>query len=766
MQTRRGDDPRTLPTPAEPALRVILRRLREIMAEPGDGQSRLDKIVRQISGLMVAEVCSIYIKRQDDSLELFATEGLKQEAVHTTRMMRGEGIVGRCAELAVPINEPDVQKHPAFSYRPETGEEIYHSMLAVPILRGGTVLGVLVVQNRTRREYSEEDVEVLLTTAMVVAEHLVSEAMAGAGAAAELGRSLTGVVPGEVISDGIALGHVVLHEPRVVVTKLLAEDIASELQRLESAVQKLRLSLDELLSAEALAQAGDHRDVLEAYRMFANDRGWVRRMEAAIREGLTAEAAVERVHNATRTRMLRQNDPYWRERLRDLDDLSARLLRILAGRTTAAREGFQLPADTILVARTMGPAELLDYDRSKLRGLIIEEGSGQSHVAIVARALELAAVGQARGVVERVSTGDPIIVDAETGDIHVRPSADVVAAYSDKVRFRARRQRQYQALRDLPTVTKDGARITLQINAGLLVDIPHLAESGAEGIGLFRTELQFMISSTFPRRDRQTEAYRQILDGAGEKPVVFRSLDIGGDKVLPYIRHPKEENPALGWRAIRMSLDRPGLFRTQIQALLRAAGGRELNVMIPMVSAVSEVEAARALITREVTHLERLGVPRPERLRLGAMIEVPGLLFELDALMPHVDFVSVGSNDLLQFLFAADRSNAQVGHRYDPLSVSALRALKQVIRAGARQGVPVTLCGEMAGRTLEAMALIGLGFRTISMAPAFIGPVKTMILSLDAAKLSGVLDELLQSRSGSIRSDLQQFAGSEGVELA
>lgn len=764
MQTRRGDDPRTLPT--EPALRVILRRLREIMAEPGDGQSRLDKIVRQISGLMVAEVCSIYLKRQDGSLELFATEGLKKEAVHTTRMMRGEGIVGRCAELAVPINEPDVQKHPAFSYRPETGEEIYHSMLAVPILRGGSVLGVLVVQNRTRREYSDEDVEVLLTTAMVVAEHIVSGAVAGAGAAAEISRSLTGVVRGEPISDGIALGHVVLHEPRVVVTKLLAEDVAGEQQRLEAAVHKLRSSLDEMLSVEALTQAGDHRDVLEAYRMFANDRGWVRRMEAAVREGLTAEAAVERVHNATRTRMLRQNDPYWRERLRDLDDLSARLLRILAGRTTAAREGLQLPADTILVARTMGPAELLDYDRSKLRGLIIEEGSGQSHVAIVARALDLAAVGQARGIVERVSTGDPVIVDAETGDIHLRPSAEVVAAYTDKVRFRARRQRQYQALRDLPTVTKDGARITLQINAGLLVDIPHLAESGAEGIGLFRTELQFMISSTFPRRDKQTETYRQILEGAEGKPVVFRSLDIGGDKVLPYIHHPKEENPALGWRAIRISLDRPGLFRTQVQALLRAAAGRELSVMIPMVSVVSEIEAAKALIGREVEQLERRGVPRPEQLRIGAMIEVPSILYELDALMPQVDFVSVGSNDLLQFLFAADRSNAHVGHRYDSLSVSALRALKQVIRAGTRHGVPVTLCGEMAGRTLEAMALIGLGYRTISMAPASIGPVKTMILSLDAAKIAGVVDELLQTRSGSIRSDLQEFARAEGVELA
>ena len=764
MQTRRGDDPRTLQT--EPALRVIMRRLREIMAEPGDGQSRLDKIVRQISGLMVAEVCSIYLKRQDGSLELFATEGLNKEAVHSTRMKRAEGLVGRCAELGVPVNEPDAQLHPAFSYRPETGEEIYHSLLAVPILRGGTVLGVLVVQNRTRREYSDEDVEVLLTTAMVVAEHLLSGDVAGAGAAAEIGRSLTGVVKGEPISDGIALGHVVLHEPRVVVTKLLAEDVGQELERLENAVHALRTGLDELLSTESLSQAGDHREVLEAYRMFANDRGWVRRMDAAIREGLTAEAAVERVHNATRTRMLRQNDPYWRERLRDLDDLSDRLLRILAGRTTAAREGLELPADTILIARTMGPAELLDYDRSRMRALVIEDGTGQSHVGIVAKALGLPAIGQAMGIIERVTTGDPVIVDAETGDVHLRPSGEVVAAYSDKVRFRARRQRQYRALRDRPTVTKDGARIALHVNAGLLVDMPHLAESGAHGIGLFRTELQFMIASTFPRRDRQTETYRQILDEAGSKPVVFRSLDIGGDKILPYMRHPKEENPALGWRAIRMSLDRSALFRIQIQALLRAANGRELSVMIPMVSVVSEVEAAKALIAREVQLLQARGMPPPSRLRIGVMVEVPSLLYELDALMPLVDFVSVGSNDLMQFLYAADRSNSRVSHRYDSLSVASLRVLRQIVQAGARHDVPVTLCGEMAGRPLEAMALIGLGFRAISMSPASIGPVKSMILSLHAGRLAVLLEDLLESRSGKVREDLLRFATAEGIELS
>ncbi len=764
MQTRRGDEPRTSST--EPALRVITRRLREIMAATGDGQSRLDQIVRQISGLMVADVCSIYLKRQEGSLELFATEGLNPEAVHNTRMKRGEGLVGRCAELATPVNEPDAQNHPAFSYRPETGEEVYHSLLAVPIIRGGTVYGVLVVQNRTLRVYTDEDVEVLQTTAMVVAEQIMSGEVAGAGAALDIGRTQTTAIKGEPMSEGLALGHVVLHEPRVVVTKLLSDDPAAESLKLDAAVIKLRLNLDELLSHETLAMAGAHRDVLEAYRMFANDKGWLRRMREAVKEGLTAEAAVERVQNTTRSRMLRQNDPYWRERLRDLDDLSDRLLRLLAGRESAARENFALPPDTILVARTMGPAELLDYDRSRLRGLVIEEGSGQSHVAIVAKALGLAAVGNAQGLIERVSTGDAVIVDAETGEVHLRPAPEVIAAYADKARFRARRQSQYLALRDLPAVTKDGCVIDLRINAGLLVDMPHLIESGADGIGLFRTELQFMISDNFPRLERQTLTYRQILDEANDKPVVFRALDIGGDKTLPYLRQPKEENPAIGWRSIRMSLDRPGLFRTQVRALLRAAGGRTLNLMIPMVSSVAEMDAARGLIVREQTLMTERGTwPSPLAVRIGAMIEVPSLLFELDALMTRVDFVSVGSNDLMQFLFAADRGNARVSNRYDPLSVPGLRALRLIVEAGNRHDKPVTLCGELAGRPISAMALIGLGFRSISMSPASVGPVKAMLRSLDAVRLAERMTSWLDERSGSLRVDLHRFAEGDSIEL-
>jgi len=748
---------------AEPTLRLILRRLRETMAETDDGQRRLDKIVRLVSGLMVAEVCSIYLKRQDHSLELFATEGLNPGAVHNLFMKRGEGLVGRCAELAVPVNEPDAQSHPAFSYRPETGEEIYHSFLAVPILRSGEVLGVLTVQNRTPRQYTDDDVEALQTTAMVLAEHLVTGSVASTTGTAA--RAIDDVVRGQSIAEGLALGYVVLHAPRVAVTELVATDVAAETTRLESAIAELKATLDTLMSQGHLARAGEHRDVLEAYRMFANDRGWQRRLVDAVKSGLTAEAAVEQVQNRTRARMLRLHDPFWRDRLRDLDDLSDRLLRVLANASGNEAMRRELPNDTVIVARSMGAADLLDYDRARLKGLVIEESSSHSHVAIVARALGIAAVGGARGIMERVEPGAAIIVDAEAGEVYIRPSPQVVSVYADKARFRARRQRQYDQLRGQPAVTRDGVRIELHINAGLPVDLAHLEESGADGIGLYRTELQFMIAPSLPRLDRQTATYRAVLDAAGERPVVFRTLDIGGDKVLPYIRSAPEENPALGWRGVRLVLDRPALLQTQIRAMLRAAGGRPLTVMAPMVSAREEIEAVRALIDGELQRAERRGHRLPSRLRVGIMIEVPSLLFALDDIMPIVDFVSIGSNDLMQYLYAADRGNERVGSRFDALSAPFLRALRAVVQAGERHARPVSLCGELGGRPLEAAALVAIGLRSLSMAPASIGPVKAMLLSLDAGRAAEFLEPLVDAQSGSLREALERFAENEGLEV-
>ena len=517
--------------------RVLLRRLREVMAEQVSAQERLDKIVVLIAANMVAEVCSVYVLRVDGTLELYATEGLNKEAVHQTVLRSDEGLVGLVASEANPINLSDAQNHPAFSYRVETGEEIYHSFLGVPVLRAGNTLGVLVVQNRARRTYTEEEEEALQTTAMVLAEMIASgelSAIAKPGAEPAARRPLQ--LTGTALNDGVALGHVVLHEPRVVITNFIADDVPRELKRLESAVETMRSDLDVLLERGEVADGGEHRDVLEAYRMFAYDRGWVHRLEEAVATGLTAEAAVERVQSDTRARMLRATDPYLRERLHDLDELANRLMHQLLGQDYApARD--RLPENAILVARSMGPAALLDYDRKRLRGLVLEEGGPNSHVAIVARALGIAAVGEIANATGVADPGDAIIVDGSTGDVHVRPSPDMEAAYIERVRLRARRQLQYLALRDKPCMTKDGEKIELMINAGLAVDLPHIQETGAAGIGLFRTELQFMVAATFPRTAEQFSLYRAVLDAAGDRPVTFRTLDIGGDKVLPYMRN-------------------------------------------------------------------------------------------------------------------------------------------------------------------------------------------------------------------------------------
>jgi phosphotransferase system enzyme I (PtsP) len=747
--------------------RVLLRRLREVMAEPVSAQERLDKIVVLIAANMVAEVCSVYVLRVDSTLELYATEGLNRDAVHHTVMRSDEGLVGLVASQASAINLSNAQAHPAFSYRPETGEEIYHSFLGVPILRAGNTLGVLVVQNRARRTYSEEEVEALQTTAMVLAEMIASgELSALAMPGAEPAARRTVHVKGSPLSEGIALGHVVLHEPRVVVTNFIADDVPKELEHLRGAVDTLRSNLDELLEHGDVVEGGEHRDVLEAYRMFAYDRGWVHKLEEAVMTGLTAEAAVERVQSDTRARMLRQTDPFLRERLHDLDDLANRLMRQLTGRDHApSRES--LPESAILVARSMGPAALLDYDRKRLRGLVLEEGGPQSHVTIVARALGIPAVGGIDNAAGLADPGDAIIVDGSTGDLHIRPLPDMEAAYAERVRLRARRQQQYTALRDKPCVTKDGQEITLLLNAGLSVDLPHIADTGAAGIGLFRTELQFMVAPNFPRTSEQYTLYRAVLDAAGEKPVTFRTLDIGGDKVLPYMRNVEEENPALGWRAIRLGLDRPGLLRTQLRALLRAAGSRALKIMFPMISTVQEFDQARELVERELTHLRRHGHKLPDAVEVGSMVEVPSLLYQLDELLERVDFLSVGSNDLVQFLYAIDRGNPRVAGRFDPLSRPVLRALKDIVDKADAYHKPATVCGELASQPIGALALVAIGYRSLSLTPSAIGPVKAMLLELDCRKTAAFLCPLIEQtkRGVPIRAQLEKYAADNGLQL-
>ena len=738
--------------------RNLLRQIREAMAGAAPAQERLDRVVRTIAQSMVAEVCSIYLRRASGELELFATEGLNREAVHNTRLRPGEGLVGEVARMAQPISLSDAPSHPSFAYRPETGEDPYHAFLGAPLLRGGRAIGVLVVQNRAERRYDPDEVEDIQTIAMVLAETVAS----GELLAQEELRDVE-VAPhrperlkGQKFAEGLAFGHVILHEAPIAPEKLLSSDPVLEEMKLNLALADLKNGIDAMLEGGQGKLAGQSFEVLETYRMFADDRGWNRSLVEAVRSGLTAEAAVDRVRNEHRARFAKARDPYIKERLHDFEDLANRLLRVLAGDNPGQRD---LPDDAILVARNLGPADLLEYPRDRLKGLLLEEGSATSHAAIVARALGIPCVGRLQGLRDRLSEGDLVIVDGETGEAHLRPRPDMLDSVQSRIAVRSQRQAEFAKLRDVPAITADGQRIMLLTNAGLAVDLENLNETGAEGIGLFRTEFQFMVSEELPRLNSQTALYKLVLDAAGDRPVTFRTLDIGGDKVLPYMETTeREENPALGRRAIRLGLDRPSLLRLQLRALLAAGAGRELRVMFPMIATVDEFRAARELVDVECHCARRRGRPLPALLRVGAMIECPSLLWHLDALLPLTDFVSVGSNDLFQYMYAADRTNPLVSDRYDPLSPPALRALQSIQKACADTGTPVSVCGELAGRPLEAFALLTLGFTRLSAPAGGVGPVKRMILSVDLPAAKRGMASLLGSSAGSIRNEIESLA--------
>ncbi|MBK0399226.1 phosphoenolpyruvate--protein phosphotransferase [Limibaculum sp. M0105] len=751
-----------MPTGDKGGSRVLLRTLRAAMASPGDGQQRLDKVVHLVASNMVAEVCSIYLKRDERTLELCATEGLRKDAVHRVRLRVGQGLVGRIADSAQPLATEDAQNTRGFRYLPETGEEIYQSFVGVPIQRLGEVMGVLVVQNRTARQYTDDEIEALEVVAMVIAEMAEAGAFLGSdGMVTGPGRRVGPIlVPGTSASEGIAEGIVHLHEPRLVVFDPIAENIETERRRLADAVAAMRGDIDRLIEGGGLGAAAPHRDIFEAYRMFAYDKGWMKRLEEAVESGLSAEVAVEKVQSAVRARMERATDPYLRERLHDLDDLANRLLRYLVSNGADATEG--LPENAVLVARSIGPAELMDH-AGRVRAVVLEEGSLSSHAAIVARALNIPMVVQAERVIRDANPGDPIVVDGDGGRVHLRPEPSVITAFREKIDLEREARAHYRAEAGQPATSRDGVTVRLRMNAGILADLPSLKQSGAEGVGLFRTELQFMIRGRMPGREVQAALYSRVLSAAGEREVVFRTLDIGSDKVLPFMRREEEPNPALGWRAIRVALDRPLLFRMQIQSLIRGSEGRPLSVMFPMITEADEYFAARELFLAEVERLVRLGHPRPRRLRLGLMLETPSLVFAPDRLFETADFVSVGGNDLMQFFYAADRENERVRGRYDVLNFSFLDLLGQVVARCARAGTPLSFCGEAAGRPLEALALVATGFRELSMRPASIGPVRRILRAASIDETAARMSEARQGGAASARAALADWA--RGVDL-
>jgi phosphotransferase system, enzyme I, PtsP len=745
--------------------RNILTGLHEVMASKNHAQGKLNHVVNIIGEALSSEVCSIYLLR-DGALELFATRGLNQAAVHITRLGLGEGLVGTIAENVETLNLDEAAAHPNFRYVPETGEERFHSFAGVPIVRSESAVGVLAVQHVEPRKYEEIEIEALQTVAMVLSElianaDLIDEPSARGGN--ETGTiSLTGLL----LVKGAAAGVAIFHQPNVRIEHTVAEDVEAERQRVYSAFDKMREQIDRIASQIDFGTGGEHEEVIATYKMFAYDEGWSRRINEAIDSGLTAEAAIERVQQRTRMRMRQIDDPLLADRMHDLEDLSNRLLRIVSGQmSTAAQLG--LKRDSILIARNLGPAELLEYDKRRLRGVVLEEGSLTAHVVIVARAMGIPVLGRVRGIRHKVHDGDMLLLNADDKSVIVRPSSAAEEIFQHDLIDRQKKKARYASMRDAASVTTDGVPVTLMINAGLRDDMSALATTGAEGVGLFRTEFQFLISATLPQRERQQRFYRDVLDAAGDKPVIFRTLDIGGDKVLPYLKDEasEEENPALGWRALRLSLDHAGLMKAQARALIEAAAGRTLNVMFPMVSEPWEFDAAKAIFEGQIAFLSKQKKLLPNKIRYGAMLEVPALAETLDILLPKINFLSIGTNDLTQFLFAADRADPRLAERYDWLSPAILRFIRRVVKATEGHDVDVAVCGEMGGRTLEALALIGVGIHRLSITPAAVGPIKAMIRSTNHSDIRPKMDELLNAPTENLRESLTAWANSQGIEI-
>lgn len=753
--------------PAGTAARELLRRLHNVMAARISTQAKLDQVSALIAGALESEVASIYLLR-DGMLELFATRGLKQQAVHVTRLALGQGLVGTIAESRAPLNLAEASSHPRFAYRPETGEERFHSFAGVPIIRRERSVGVLAVQHVQPRDYAEEEIEALQTVAMVLAELIAAAGLVDAQDVAPKGPRDTSPVRigGLKLVDGMARGVAVYHEPRIVITNTVAKDTDEERARLKAAFARLREDIDQMVSRAEFAGPGDHDDILETYKMFALDEGWARRIHDGIDGGLTAEAAIEAVAQAQKIKLGSATDPYLRERLHDLEDLSNRLIRVVSGQSgTAAKRGLTEPS--ILIARNLGPAELLEYDRAHLKGVALEEGSLTSHVTILARAMGVPVLGRAKDLRGQVVEGDPLLLDAGAGALFVRPPQAVIDSFEAQTALNARKQAEFDQLKDLPAVTRDGMRIQLMMNAGLRADLPALDITNADGIGLFRTEFQFLISATLPRKGQQVALYRDVLRAAGDRPVIFRTVDIGGDKAVPYVeaRGEREENPAMGWRAIRLALSRSVLLAAQANALLEAAAGRTLNLMFPMVSEPWEYEAARAIVEERRRKLLAAGVPQAAEVRYGAMLEVPALAMVLDELLPRLDFLSIGTNDLTQFLLAADRGHPKLADRYDWLARSLLRFVQMVIRQARAADIPVSVCGEMGGRPLESLALLALGVDRLSITPAAIGPVKAMVRSTELAPLRAKMEGWLDTPGIDIRRELTALAAEQGIRL-
>ena len=723
----------------------LLFRLNNALASDSDGQKRLDQIVELVSNCMGVEVCSVYLHRDAQTLELCATQGLNPESVHQTRMRVTEGLVGRVSRESTPINTSNAPSEKGFRFMPETGEERYSSFLGVPIQRLGQTLGVLVVQTQNARTFTSDEVKTLAVVATVLAEMRETGILTGEGQALSALHTQSETYKGLVAYEGFAEGRVLLHEPRVVITNPVGKDPEAEQKRLDEAITELRGTVDYLLESQPLHSiTAEQREVLETYRMFANSSGWLTRMAENITTGLTAEASVEKEQSEARIRMAKSPDPYLRERFHDLDDLFNRLLRILTGQGRSVTD--EIPENPILIARNIGPGELLEYG-STLKGIILEEGSVGSHATIIARTMAIPLIIHVKEITTEALNGDTVCIDGDSGVVHLRPDDAVTEAIHNQIEMTKTAQVKFSKIRDKPAQTRDGTTINLYINAGLIPELPNLIPSGAEGVGLFRTELRFLTTTRIPTREELAQQYSTVIDSADGRPVIFRTLDVGSDKVVPYLNREEEPNPAMGWRATRILLDRTGLLKMQLQSIIRGAEGRPFGIMFPMIVSQEEFVKAKTIVLELIKREQKKGHAISNAIEIGAMLETPSLAFAPDSFFQSVDFISIGGNDLKQFFFAADRQNEKVRSRYPALSMSYLKLIKHICDRCTENGTRLSYCGEDAARPELAIILAALGVSSLSMRSSNLGRVKHFLRQVDLNEVRNLFAQSIRDNS-------------------
>lgn len=726
----------------------LLGRVRQLLQKGRDPQKDLDQMVQAIASSLRADVCSLYLLREE-KFELYASKGLKNEAIHKLRLNKKEGLVGYVARSARALNLAEAAAHPSFAFKPETGEEEFSSFLGVPMIRRGTVLGVLVLQNKKALHYPIDEVEALQTVAMVISEIVASPEFSSQLEKNALLKAVPFGAPDEKVyfarsfAEGLAMGPVISIDQLANIGSFYASDNATEREKLEKGLSKLADWIDEMMNRSLVS--GETREVLETYRMFSNDKGWRHRLIDGINSGLTAAGAIRRARNLDRARLEKSADPYLRDRLHDLEDLDNRLLRFL-------QDGNKM-IDTkgkIVVARHLGPAEVIEYGAQGALGFILEEGGAGSHAAVVARALGLPMIGRVVQIFEHIEAGDFAIVDALDGRVITQPGAPAKELYRNKIELRSKYLQAFEDLKDQPAQSRDGKIVDLQMNAGLLLDLDQLDICGAHSVGLFRTEFHFMAENAIPSLKSQIEFYRNVYEHADGRMITFRTVDLGGDKLLPYLFPEREENPELGWRGLRIGLDKPAILRYQLRAMLAAAGTRPLKIMFPLVATCEEFLKARAMFNIELKRLKRFSHPFPTSIELGVMIEAPSIIYQLEELCQYAQFLSIGLNDLMQFFFAADRGNAAVADRYSVMSPPALRLLRDIQRKVAQTNCELSICGEAAGRPCDALILSALGYEILSMSAASVGPVKAAIRAFDLDALAAELNQILDKPGGSV----------------